>query len=103
MEGFILFIAFVFAIFEIALAFKLWGMCNDVEKIAKKLCSVCDAETPNTNVEASVPLDSIKVGDTVNILGTYNDCEVIKVENGVIWVNLNNKTVKYYPNEVKKV
>ena len=104
MEIIILIVTFVFGVLNIILFFKIWGMTNDVRRIANKLCSQEEkgqSKVISSNTEEQ--LCDIRVGDTVKVMGTQNKCEVIKIEDGFIWVNLNNKTVKYYPNEVEKV
>ena len=56
-------IAIIFGILQIVLFFKVWGMCNNVERIADKFAPQYIPETNNTSETAKADkqaIDNIK-------------------------------------------
>lgn len=69
MEILIALVAVVFGILQIILFFKLWGMTDDVKKLAEHFC---DSQIPAPQPKEDIPitdydkrLDTIKKGDYV--------------------------------------
>ncbi len=87
-------IAIVWGVLNIVLFFKIWGMCNNVNRLANHFCknsskeTVPESQTPthkpltpsDYNVERYDPrLNDVKVGDKVRRLSDGKILEVIAV------------------------
>lgn len=58
MTEFVTIILLIFGVLQIILFFKIWGMTNDVKRLANKFCSN-DNNLSNTNDLAETPCDGI--------------------------------------------
>lgn len=58
MTEFVTIILFIFGVLQIILFFKIWGMTNDVKRLANKFCSN-DNNLSNTNDLVKKPCDGI--------------------------------------------
>ena len=69
MELFVSLIIIVVGVLQIILFFKLWGMTNDVRKLAKQFCDVrtpiLQTKEDNLIIDYDKRLDTIKKGDYV--------------------------------------
>ena len=113
--AFFVLIGIICGILNVILFWKVWYMCNNVAQITNKLCgnaentnitkticeSVAAAETSKTNLTYT---GDLKIGDTVNVLGSNLNGQVTSINsNYSIGVEINGKTTFYYNSELAKV
>ena len=58
-ETFIIVIAIIFGILQIILFFKIWGLCNDVAKLADKFVPGI-SEVPELEEDAEQEIEDVK-------------------------------------------
>ena len=106
----IYFVVIIFAIFEIALMFKIWGACNNICKLREHFVKVNNVtnETPKVNNVTSETHEikeykGFKTNDTVIVNGTDTKLKVIDFYNDKILCGPNGSrynSLYYYPNEL---
>ena len=94
MDIIIVVIAIIWGVLNIVLFFKIWGMCNDVNRLANHFCSqkptIVESATPEPTRKATTPLDykvdkfdprlnEVKIADKVRRLSDGKILEVIAV------------------------
>jgi len=99
MNAIIILIGLVWGVLNLILFFKIWGMCNDVNRLMNHFCSQASpsASTPaqEENKTVSTPsgvevtkydkrLDNVKVGDKVRRLSDGKVLEVTAVGDKVL-------------------
>lgn len=123
MTTFFILLGIICGILDAILFWKIWYMCNNVAKITNKLCgnaentnitkticeSVATIETPAPATETPLKTNStytgnLKIGDTVNVIGSNLNGQVISlISNDSIGVEINGKTVFYENSEIAKI
>lgn len=101
MDIFIALLLIVWAILQIILFFKIWGMTNNVAKILNIL------QSPKGDILNELPLNSrLEVGDTVYIIPKNKQSTIISINDGKIEcasMNGNFYDGVFSINELKKI